>query len=134
MDLVVGVALGRLWCTEKPPGGVPRMLLLRVWRFFDGKCRPKGRFLDPRKIGNRSKTALLRIGWHFDPRKMASGRGFGKNMKSDEKSMRKLILFEGSEAAFLLENVESGAFSPFSEKVKKSMPKGTSKVIVSAGR
>ena len=65
MDLVVGVALGRLWGTEKPPGGVPRMLLLRVRRFFDGKCRSKGRFLDPRKIENRSKTALLRIDGHF---------------------------------------------------------------------
>ena len=44
------------------------------------------------------------------------------------------MLFEGSEAAFLLENVESRAFSLFSKKVEKSMPKGTSKVIVDAER
>ena len=45
--------------------------------------------------------------------------------------MRRLMLFEGSEAGFLLENVESRQFS---KKAEKSMPKGTSKVIVDAER
>ena len=48
--------------------------------------------------------------------------------------MRKSVLFEGSEVGFLLENIESRALSPFSKKIEKTMPKGTSKVIVDAER
>ena len=48
--------------------------------------------------------------------------------------MRKLMLFEGSEAGFLLENIKSRAFPPFSKKVEESMPKGISEVIVDAER
>ena len=35
----------------------------------------------PEEIADRSKIVLLSIDGHFDPRKMPSGRGFGKNMK-----------------------------------------------------
>ena len=48
--------------------------------------------------------------------------------------MRQFMLFEGSEAGFLLEKIKSRAFSLFSKKVEKSMPKGISKVIVDAKR
>ena len=48
--------------------------------------------------------------------------------------MLQFMLFEGSEAGFLLENVESIAFSLFSKKVEKSMPKVISKAIVDAER
>ena len=41
----------------------------------------KGGFWQPRGTQNGSKIALLSIGWHFDPLKMASGKGFGKNME-----------------------------------------------------
>ena len=40
-----------------------------------------GGFSAPREIADRSKIVLLSIDGHFDPRKMPSGRGFGKNMK-----------------------------------------------------
>jgi len=40
-----------------------------------------GPFSAPPVIADRSKIALLRDNWDFDPRKMPSGRGFGKNMK-----------------------------------------------------
>ena len=37
--------------------------------------------------------------------------------------MRKLMLFEGSEAGFLLENIKSRAFSPFSKQLRKNNAK-----------
>ena len=41
-----------------------------------------GGFLGPAWIQNGSKIALLGIGWHLDPPKMRSGRGFGKKLEN----------------------------------------------------
>ena len=56
-----------------------------LFTFFGGKCRSKGRFWDPWKIENRSKTALLSENRHLGPLKMVSGRGSRKNMKNQWK-------------------------------------------------
>ena len=48
---------------------------------FSEKVCHKGRFWEPSKIENGPKIALVRLGRHFGPPKMPSGRGFGKNMK-----------------------------------------------------
>ena len=40
-----------------------------------------GGFSGPWEIADRSKIVLLSIDGHFDPRKMPSGRGFGKNIE-----------------------------------------------------
>ena len=78
-----------------------------------------GRFWDPRKTENRSKTKLLRIGWHFGHRKIVFGRGSEKTCKFNEKSNPKSMVFECLKKAKLLENVVSGAFSSFWKKSKK---------------
>ena len=50
-------------------------------------------FAPPREIADRSKIVLLSIDGHFDPRKMPSGRGFGKNMKIEWKIDAKIERF-----------------------------------------
>ena len=67
-DLVVGVVLERFVrdvAHKATPGGSRPYGVLHIWTRRVRKCRPKGRFLDPRKIENRSKTALWRIDGHF---------------------------------------------------------------------
>ena len=53
--------------------------------FLVEKGGSEGRFWDPLKIENGSKTELLRIDRHLGPLKMLSGSGPGKNMKINEK-------------------------------------------------
>ena len=58
---------------------------------FGRKSRSKGRFLDPRKIENRSKTALLRIDGHFGRPKMWKRKGSGDTLKFHEKFIGKMV-------------------------------------------
>ena len=60
------------------PGGSGRRCL---W-IFEILLGFMGPFSGPLEIADRSKIVLLSIDGHFDPRKMPSGRGFGKNMKN----------------------------------------------------
>ena len=64
---------------------------------FDHAMTPAGvgGFWDPWKIGNRFKNAFLRIDWHFDPRKIASGRGYGKKHENSPTHRRVLNLIGG---------------------------------------
>ena len=55
-----------------------RNAILSIFEILFGIMGP---FSAPREIKGRSKIVLLIIDGHFDPRKMPSGRGFGKNMK-----------------------------------------------------
>lgn len=82
------------------------------------KLSPQGRFLDPWQIGNRSKIALLRIEGHLDPPKMASGRGFAKNVKIEWTIDATSLLFDGAEPRLALYSSLFHTFAIF-EKVGK---------------
>ena len=89
------------------PKGIPEASRLQVtkkgatsfqkFRILGGKGRPKGPFSDPGKIANGSKIVLWSINRRPGPPKRPSGRGSGKNLKFDEKSMRKSPVFDGPE-------------------------------------
>ena len=72
---------------SRASGGRGGMLSLQCWQspglFYLQRLTPAGvgGFGDPQKIGNRSKTELSRIDGRLGLLKMASGRGFGKNME-----------------------------------------------------
>ena len=81
--------LGSFWDvfgTISRPGrladGFRKLPGYHFWRQGGLKRCPMGPFLGPPWIQNGSKIAPSRIGWHLDPLKMVSGRGFGKNMKN----------------------------------------------------
>ena len=102
------------------------------WRQGGLKRCPMGPFLGPPWIQNGSKIAPSRIGWHLDPLKMVSGRGFGKNMKIQWKNDAKIEGFWWLRTTFGVILFAYNTLSPFSEKNEKSMPKGSPKVEVFA--
>ena len=63
---------------------------------------------------------------------MVSGRGFGKNMKIQWKNDAKIEGFWWLRTTFGVILFAYNTLSPFSEKVEKSMPKGSPKVEVFA--
>ena len=91
-----------------------------------------GPFSAPRKIADRSKIARLRDNSDFDPRKMPSVRGFEKNMKIRWKNDAKMRGFWWLRTTFGVILFAYNTLSPFSEKVEKSIPKGSPKVEVFA--
>ena len=118
--------------TRWAPGRLPSFGVVAFWRLFDRKWWPKESFLEPPWIQNGSKIAPSRIGWHLDPLKMVSGRGFGKNMKIQWKNDAKIEGFWWLRTTFGVILFAYNTLSPFSEKVEKSMPKGSPKVEVFA--
>ena len=77
-----------------------------------------GPFPAPQEIADRSKIVLLSIDGHFDPRKMPSGRVFGKNMKIERKIDAKIEAFDGSEPRLALYSSLILHFRPFRKNRK----------------
>ena len=102
------------------------------WMCFWPKMSLQGRSCDPRETENRSNIALSSTGWHLDPLKMVSGRGFGKNIKKQWTIDAKIEGFWWLRTTFGVILFAYNTLSPFSEKVEKSMPKGSPKVEVFA--
>ena len=88
-----------------------------------------GPFSAPQEIADRSKIVLLIIGGRFDPRKMPSGRGFGKNMKIKWKIGPEIEGFWWLRTTFGVIVFAYFTLSAFSKKVEKSMPKWRPKVV-----
>ena len=53
---------------------------LSIWSLFGPIWRAKVPCLEPPWVQNVLKIKLLSLGWHVDPPKMVSMRGFGKHM------------------------------------------------------
>ena len=118
--------------TRSASGCCPSIKGLHHLEPFGPKMCQKGQFLGPPWIQNGSKIAPSRIGWHLDPLKMVSGRGFGKNMKIQWKTDAKIEGFRWLRTTFGVILFAYNTLSPFSEKIEKSMPKGSPKVEVFA--
>ena len=86
------------------------------------------------KIGNRFKSTRLRIDRHLDPLKMTPGMWFGINMNIWWKIDAKMGGFWWLGTTFGVILFAYFTLSQFLKKFEKSMPNGTSKVIVCAGR
>ena len=80
---------------------------------FGRKWSSKGPFWTPAVIQNPLKTALLGLDRRRVPRKMSSGRRFGKTWEFNEKSMRKLMLFDRLEPRLALYSLLISHFRPF---------------------
>ena len=88
-----------------------------------------GPFSGPWEIADRSKIVLLRDDWDFDPRKMPSWRGFGKNMKIEWKIDAKIEAFWWLKTTFGVILFAYFTLLPFLEKARKSMPKESPQVV-----
>ena len=68
------------------PRSPPKLLfafgVVAFLRFLEILFGNMGPFSPPWEIADRSQIKLLRDNSDFDPRKMLSGRGFGKNIKN----------------------------------------------------
>ena len=84
----------------------------------------------PQEIADRSKIVLLSIDGHFDPRKMPSGRGFGKNMKIEWKIDAKIEGFWWLRTTFGVILFAYFTLLPFSKNTKKTMQKWMPKVVI----
>ena len=89
-----------------------------------------GPFSAPREIADRSKIARLRDNSDFDPRKMPSWRGLGKNMKIWWKNDAKMEGFWWLGTTFGVILFAYFTLFRFSKKIEKSMPKGRPKVVI----
>ena len=87
--------------------------------------------MDPRKIENRSKTALLRIDGHFGRPKRWKKRGSGDTSKFNEKLIEKRVPVEEENQAktpyIVLFKI---TLSASSKKIEKSMQNGPPKVVI----
>ena len=98
--------------------------------FFKILFENMGPFSAPREIADRSKIARLRDNSDFDPRKMPSGRGFGKNMKIWWKNDAKMEGFWWLGTTFGVILFAYFTLFRFSKRIEKSMPKGRRKVVI----
>ena len=98
--------------------------------FFEILFGIMGPFSAPREIKGRSKIVLLIIDGHFDPRKMLSGRGFGKNIKIEWKIDAKIEGFWWLRTTFGVILFAYFTLLPFSKNTKKTMQKWMPKVVI----
>ena len=75
----------------------------------------------PWEIADRSKIVLLSIDGHFDPRKMPSGRGVGKNMKIEWTINAKIEGFWWLRTMFGVILFAYFTLLPFSEKKERKI-------------
>ena len=115
----------RVQCKNKE-----QRLALPLWHALAGRKRTRSGFSVPWEIADRSKIVLLSIDGHFDPRKMPSGRGFGKNMKIEWKIDAKIEGFWWLRTTFGVILFAYFTLSAFSKQAEKSMPKWSPKVVV----
>ena len=99
-------------------GGVRREKVTHFESNFNRTFGSKGRFWDRRKIDNRFKILFVSIDGHFDPRKMVSGRGFGKNMKNRWKTDAKIEGFWWLGTTFGVILFTYFTFSPFWKSIR----------------
>ena len=102
-----------------------RNAILSIFEILFGIMGP---FSAPQEIADRSKIVLLSIDGHFDPRKMPSGRGFGKNSKIEWKIDAKIEGFWWLRTTFGVILFAYFTLLPFSKNIEKSMQKGMPKV------
>ena len=110
------------------PGRFPEFGVVAFSWFLEILFGNMGPFSAPWEIADRSKIALLRDDWDFDPRKMPSWRGFGKNMKFAWKIDAKIEGFWWLRTTFGVILFAYFTLSHFLKKIEKSMPKGRPKV------
>ena len=82
------------------------------------------------KIEDGTKIQLFIIGRRWDPLKTVPGSGFEKTLKIDEKTIGKSMVFDGLKPLKSIEKQTLFLILGIQKNNKKTMPKGTSKVML----
>ena len=127
------IPLGRFW-RQFAPRLVPRPLQDRTLTPSWLKMSMQGSVLGLLKIGNQSKTTLLNLDRYFWPSKNGLQKGVRKKRENVMKKRCKIRCFLMAQNDVWRYTLRLFHTFGLFEKSKKSMEKGTPKVIVGAER